>query len=75
MFVLAGMNTVALLFLCEIDEGAYVFLLSEEARSEVEKQGRVRLTGPEAAEITTSKTVHVQAEAMPAQLQRPPLEW
>lgn len=53
------MNTVALLFLCEIDEGAYVFLLSEPLRSEVEKQGRVQLTGLEAAEITASKTIHV----------------
>ena len=52
------MNTVALLYLCEVDNGAYTFLLGERVRREVEMHGRVQITDHEAADINASKILH-----------------
>jgi hypothetical protein len=52
-------NTVAVLFLCEIDNIAYVMGLSERVRARVEHMGRAELADVEAAALVRTKTVHV----------------
>jgi hypothetical protein len=52
-------NTVAMLFLCEIDNICFRVGLSERVRSRVESVGRVELGDAEAAALARSKLVHV----------------
>ena len=52
-------NTVAVLFLCEIDNLLYAILLPERERARVEVEGRVELGKAEAAALMRSKAVHV----------------
>jgi hypothetical protein len=52
-------NTVAVLFLCEIDNLLYAILLPERERARVEVEGRVELAEAEAAALMRSKAVHV----------------
>ena len=47
-----------MLFLVEIDNSAYAFLLGERTRSTVERGCRVRLTDAEAGSLSQSKTVY-----------------
>ena len=47
-----------MLFLVEIDNSAYAFLLGERTRSTVERGCRVRLTDVEAGSLSQSKTVY-----------------
>eukprot|EP01047_Picozoa_sp_COSAG01_P052335 COSAG01_NODE_5495_length_4226_cov_3.635328_2_plen_588_part_00 len=51
-------NTVAMLFLVEIDNSAYAFLLGERTRTKVERECRVRLTNLEAGALSQSKTIY-----------------
>lgn len=53
------LNTVAILFITEIDNVTYTILLSEATRARVEKDGRVELQETEAAELQRSKAIHV----------------
>ena len=52
-------NTVAVLFLCEIDNLLYAILLPERERARVEVEGRVELGEAEAAALMRTKVVHV----------------
>ena len=52
-------NTIAVLFLCEIDNLLYAILLPERERARVEVEGRVELGEAEAAALMRSKAVHV----------------
>ena len=52
-------NSVALLFLCELDNLAYAVLLPERLRAWVEHQGRVDLEQVEVEALIRSKAVHV----------------
>ena len=52
-------NTVAVLFLCEIDNLLYAILLPERERARVEVEGRVELSESEAVALMRSKAVHV----------------
>eukprot|EP01043_Picozoa_sp_COSAG02_P060413 COSAG02_NODE_7889_length_2803_cov_28.147189_4_plen_136_part_00 len=52
-------NTVAVLFLCEIDNLAYAIGLGEKLRARVDTEGRVELGEAEADALILSKTVHV----------------
>ena len=52
-------NTVAVLFLCEIDNLLYAILLPERERARVEVEGRVELGESEAVALMRSKAVHV----------------
>ena len=52
-------NTVAVLFLCEIDNMVYAILLPERERARVEQEGRVELGEVEAAALMRSKAVHL----------------
>ena len=52
-------NTVAVLFLCEIDNLLYAILLPERERARVEVEGRVELGEAEAATLMRTKAVHV----------------
>ena len=52
-------NTVAMLFLCEIDNICFRVGLSERVRSRVESVGKVELGDAEAAALARSKLVHV----------------
>ena len=52
-------NTVAVLFLCEIDNLAYAIGLGEKLRARVEVDGRVELGEVEADALALSKIVHV----------------
>ena len=47
-----------MLFLVEIDNSAYAFLLGERTRGTVERGCRVRLTDVEAGSLSQSKTVY-----------------
>ena len=55
------LNTVAVLFLCEIDNLAYAVFLPEKLHARVEDEGRVELGEVEAAALMRSKTAHVVA--------------
>ena len=52
-------NTVAVLFLCEIDNLLYAILLPERERARVEVEGRLELSESEAVALMRSKAVHV----------------
>eukprot|EP01047_Picozoa_sp_COSAG01_P015682 COSAG01_NODE_789_length_13572_cov_322.875158_1_plen_158_part_10 len=52
-------NTVAVLFLCEIDNLLYAIVLPERERARVEVEGRVELGESEAVVLMRSKAVHV----------------
>ena len=52
-------NTVAALFLCEIDNLLYAILLPERERARVEVEGRVELGESEAVALMRSKALHV----------------
>ena len=54
-----SLNSVAVLFLCEVDNIAYTILLSERVRMRVEEHGRAKLGDAEAEALTRSKAVHV----------------
>jgi hypothetical protein len=66
-------NSVALLFLCEIDNLAYATLLPEHVRTRVESEGRVDIDEREAVTLMRSKVVHAVAlvVAVPVGLQDP----
>ena len=53
------LNTVAILFMCDIDNIAFDLALGERVRARVEDAGRVRLDDGEASALTRTKTVHV----------------
>ncbi len=53
------MNSVAVLFLCEIDNLAFTFGLGEHMRSRVEEAGRVILNDVEAKHMVVMKELHV----------------
>ena len=50
-------NTIAMLFLCEIDNLLYAFLLPERERARVEVEGRVELGESEVVALMRSKVV------------------
>jgi hypothetical protein len=52
-------NTIAMLFLCEIDNMAYAIGLGDKLRARVEVEGRVELGEVEVDALMLSKTVHV----------------
>ena len=52
------LNTVAMLFLCDIDNVAFQLGLSEKLRSRVESAGRITLTEDNITAIARSKAVH-----------------
>lgn len=56
-----AVNTVALLFLTEIDNMAYALGLSEQARKQVEVKGRVELGEEATALLLRSKIAHMVA--------------
>ena len=52
-------NTIAVLFMCEIDNLCYQFGLGERIRARVEDKGRMALSAEEAAAMSQTKTVHI----------------
>ena len=54
-----SLNTVAILFLAEIDNGFYTFGLSEKLKSQVEREGRVKLTAACRDGLAVTKGVHI----------------
>jgi hypothetical protein len=52
------LNTVAILFLCDIDNIAFDLALGERVRARVEDAGRVELTDAEASALARTKAVH-----------------
>eukprot|EP01043_Picozoa_sp_COSAG02_P016893 COSAG02_NODE_753_length_17610_cov_23.119753_17_plen_480_part_00 len=52
-------NTVAILFLCDIDNIAFDLALGERVRARVEDAGRVELEDVEASALVRTKAVHV----------------
>ena len=53
------LNTVAVLFMCEIDNVAYSVGLSERVKTRIEQFGRVELGADEVARLVWSKATHV----------------
>ena len=53
------LNTVAILFLCDIDNMAFDLVLGERVRARVEDAGRVELQQAEAEALARTKTIHV----------------
>ena len=53
------LNTVAILFLCEIDDITFALGLSERVRARVEDAGRVELADVEAGALARTKATHV----------------
>ena len=53
------LNTVAILFLCDIDNIAFDLALGERVRARVEDAGRVELDEGEATALARTKAVHV----------------
>ena len=51
-------NTVAMLFLCDIDNFTYKVLLSERVRTQVEKNARFELCDAESVALVRSKAIH-----------------
>lgn len=51
-------NTVAVLFLCEVDNVAFAVGLSERVRTRVETAGHVELDDSEASTLARTKLVH-----------------
>jgi hypothetical protein len=54
-------NTIALLFMCEIDNLGYAILLGESMRARVELEGRTDLGEAEWTSLMCSKVVHIVA--------------
>jgi hypothetical protein len=54
-----SLNTVAILFLTEIDNAAYSVGMSERVHTRIEQFGRVKMTDSEAVALALSKEVHV----------------
>lgn len=52
-------NTVAMLFLCELDNLTYAVFLPERLHTRVEDEGRVELGGAQASSLMVSKWGHV----------------
>jgi len=52
-------NTIALLFMCEIDNLAYAILLSESMRARVELEGRMEIGDSQRTSLMRSKVAHV----------------
>lgn len=52
-------STLAILFMCEVDNVAYTIGLSERVRTRYEQRGRVELTTTEATAMVRSKVAHV----------------
>jgi hypothetical protein len=52
-------NTIAILFMTEVDNVCYYFALAERVRTRVEEAGRVELTEKEAAMLVRTKAIHV----------------
>jgi hypothetical protein len=57
-------NTIAILFLCEVDNAAYAMGLGDRVRARVEHVGRVELGGLEAAALVRTKVAHIGAITM-----------
>ena len=53
------LNTVAILFLCDIDNIAFDLALGERVRARVEDAGRVELDDAELSALARTKAVHV----------------
>ena len=53
------LNTVAILFLCDIDNIFFDLVLGERVRARVEDAGRVELGDAEATALARTKAVHV----------------
>eukprot|EP01045_Picozoa_sp_COSAG04_P010169 COSAG04_NODE_615_length_11914_cov_12.688447_10_plen_512_part_00 len=53
------LNTVAILFLCDIDNICFALALGERVRARVEDAGRVELDDHEATALARTKAVHV----------------
>ena len=53
------LNTVAILFLCDIDNIVFALVLGERVRARVEDAGRVELEDAEATALARTKAVHV----------------
>ena len=53
------LNTIAILFLCDVDNIVFSLALSERVRARVEDAGRVELGDVEAAALVRAKAVHV----------------
>lgn len=53
------LNTVAILFMCDIDNIFFDLVLGERVRARVEDAGRVELGDGEASALTRTKAVHV----------------
>ena len=53
------LNTVAILFLCDIDDIAFRLALSERVRARVEVAGRLELNAAEATALARTKAVHI----------------
>ena len=51
-------NTVAVLFILDVDNLTFEFLLSEKLRSAVEKRGQIELDDAQAASLARTKLVH-----------------
>eukprot|EP01050_Picozoa_sp_SAG11_P032888 SAG11_NODE_10905_length_797_cov_2.421203_1_plen_116_part_10 len=49
-------NTIAVLFLCEVDNAAFAMVLGERARARVESAGRIKLNDSEFAALARSKS-------------------
>eukprot|EP01052_Picozoa_sp_SAG31_P076444 SAG31_NODE_35719_length_320_cov_1.117647_1_plen_104_part_01 len=58
LFEIAGFNTVAILFITEVDDICFSIGLSERLRSRVESAGRVSLSADKAVQLVQTKTVH-----------------
>ena len=52
-------NTVAILFLMDIDNQTFDFALPEAVRSLVEESGHVELSGAQAAGLARTKPIHI----------------
>ena len=52
-------NSIAILFLLEVDNLAYATILGERSRARVEEAGRVELGDEDVAALTRSKAIHV----------------
>jgi hypothetical protein len=52
-------NTLAVLFLCEVDNAAYAYGIGEKVKGRVERIGHIHLTAAEEAGLTVNKTAHI----------------
>lgn len=61
-------NTIAIIFMCEIDDVAYEIGLAERVRVRVEHAGRVELSDNELKALSRSKIIHIIAVAFSCML-------